>query len=172
MSATTAVASQPHLGFDGVTTQNAYLSHHTEEVSWDVCGPSSEGFRGTQTQQGFDGPTRSKFLLPYSETTQWDRYGAVSDALGGDTNLGGYAANRGGSRTKPIITTFANVSVGVESHSSATLALDTPALAFEHVLASLARLEARIEASERNATIAQPPPRPDPDPPYTDWQRG
>ncbi|KAG6416927.1 hypothetical protein SASPL_124368 [Salvia splendens] len=39
-------------------------------------------------------------------------------------------------------------------------------------LASLALLEARIEASEQREAIAQPPPRPEPDPPDSDWQRG
>ncbi|KAG6414164.1 hypothetical protein SASPL_126882 [Salvia splendens] len=71
-----------------------------------------------------------------------------------------------------MVVTSAGVIVGGESQSSSTLALDTPALAFEHVLASLARLEARLDASERRAAVAQPPPRLDPDPPYVDWQQG
>ncbi|KAG6412976.1 hypothetical protein SASPL_125671 [Salvia splendens] len=71
-----------------------------------------------------------------------------------------------------MVVTSVGVIVGEESQSSSTLALDTPAMAFEHMLASLARLEARLDASERRAAVAQPPPRPDPDPPYVDWQRG
>ncbi|KAG6416708.1 hypothetical protein SASPL_124144 [Salvia splendens] len=81
-------------------------------------------------------------------------------------------ANRVGSRTEPIAATTAGVVLGGESQSSSTRALDTQALAFEHVLASLARLEARMDASDRRAAAAQAPPRPDPDPPYAEWQRG
>ncbi|KAG6402502.1 hypothetical protein SASPL_134698 [Salvia splendens] len=80
--------------------------------------------------------------------------------------------NRVANRTKPMVVTSAGVIVGGESQSSSTLALDTPGLAFEHVLASLARLEARLDASEQRAVVAQPLPRPDPDPPYVDWQWG
>ncbi|KAG6423273.1 hypothetical protein SASPL_113664 [Salvia splendens] len=67
-----------------------------------------------------------------------------------------------------------NVSTTRESEPlpSPSVPLDTPALAFEHILASLAHLEAKIEASEQRAVIVQPPPRPEPDPPYLDWQRG
>ncbi|KAG6388746.1 hypothetical protein SASPL_150178 [Salvia splendens] len=83
-----------------------------------------------------------------------------------------FMANRVGSRTEPLVATAAGVVAGVESQSSSTRALDTPALAFEHVLASLARLEARMDASDRRAAAAQAPPRPDPDPPYVDWKRG
>ncbi|KAG6383521.1 hypothetical protein SASPL_156734 [Salvia splendens] len=62
-----------------------------------------------------------------------------------------------------MVVTSADVIVGGESQSSSTLALDTTALAFEHVLASLAR---------RSVTIVQPPPLPEPDTPDPDWQRG
>ncbi|KAG6423332.1 hypothetical protein SASPL_113726 [Salvia splendens] len=81
-------------------------------------------------------------------------------------------ANRVGHRTEPIGAPSTSVAVGLESQPAPTAALDTPALAFEHILASIARLEARLDASERRAAITQPPPRPDPDPPYSDWQRG
>ncbi|KAG6436112.1 hypothetical protein SASPL_100995 [Salvia splendens] len=81
-------------------------------------------------------------------------------------------SNRATGRTEPMTGTAAGVIVGGESRSVSTPALDTPALAFEHVLASLARLEARREVTERRAAVAQPPPRPDPDPPYAEWQRG
>ncbi|KAG6405985.1 hypothetical protein SASPL_133581 [Salvia splendens] len=60
----------------------------------------------------------------------------------------------------------------LEPFPSSPSALDTPALAFEHILASLARLKARMDALERRAAIAQPPPWPDPNPPYTDWNLG
>ncbi|KAG6437863.1 hypothetical protein SASPL_102793 [Salvia splendens] len=72
----------------------------------------------------------------------------------------------------PIEVNSASVIVGLGSQPSSTVALDTPALAFEHVLASLARLEARLDASKRRAATAHPPSRPDPDPPYLDWQSG
>ncbi|KAG6432863.1 hypothetical protein SASPL_104451 [Salvia splendens] len=81
-------------------------------------------------------------------------------------------ANRVGSRTEPLIVTAGGGSSAVESFSTSTGAVDTPAVAFEHVLASLARLEARMDVSERRAAIAQPPPRPDPDPPYMEWNLG
>ncbi|KAG6390341.1 hypothetical protein SASPL_148074 [Salvia splendens] len=44
-------------------------------MPWDASGSSSTGFRPDQTQQGFAGPPRGRFLPPNSETTQWDRYG-------------------------------------------------------------------------------------------------
>ncbi|KAG6382864.1 hypothetical protein SASPL_157415 [Salvia splendens] len=49
--------------------------------------------------------------------------------------------------------------------------MNSPTLAFEHVLASLARLEARIDESERRAAIGQHPARPDPVPPDENWRR-
>ncbi|KAG6424108.1 hypothetical protein SASPL_114520 [Salvia splendens] len=73
------------------------------------------------------------------------------------------------SRTESIVVTCGNGASMLEPFPSSPSALDTPAMAFEHILASLARLEARMDALERRASIAQPPPWPDPDPPYTDW---
>ncbi|KAG6410327.1 hypothetical protein SASPL_128385 [Salvia splendens] len=81
-------------------------------------------------------------------------------------------ANRGGfNRTEPLTTISAGIVMGVESRSSSTRPLDTPAMALEHVLASIARLEARMDASDRRGGAAQPPPGPDPDPPYAKWPR-
>ncbi|KAG6387300.1 hypothetical protein SASPL_152487 [Salvia splendens] len=81
-------------------------------------------------------------------------------------------ANRGGfNRTEPITTTTVGVVMGGESRSSSTRPLDTPTMALEHVLASIARLETRIDASERRGGATNQPPRPDPDPPYAEWQR-
>ncbi|KAG6437413.1 hypothetical protein SASPL_102329 [Salvia splendens] len=79
-------------------------------------------------------------------------------------------ANRAGMRAEPLVGS-AGTTRGLEASSSSTGALVTTALAFEHVLASLARIEARLEASERRNSIAPPPPRPDPKPPYSDWAR-
>ncbi|KAG6393283.1 hypothetical protein SASPL_147520 [Salvia splendens] len=80
-------------------------------------------------------------------------------------------ANRAGIRAEPIVGSDAGTTRGLEASPSSTGALDTTALAFEHVLASLARIEARLDTSERRNSVAQPPPRPDPKPPYSDWAR-
>ncbi|KAG6418596.1 hypothetical protein SASPL_120800 [Salvia splendens] len=81
-------------------------------------------------------------------------------------------ANRMVSLTESIVVTCGNGASMLEPFPSSLSALDTPALTFEHILASLARLGARMDASERRAAIAQPPPWPDPEPPYTDWILG
>ncbi|XP_042055122.1 uncharacterized protein LOC121799733 [Salvia splendens] len=73
--------------------------------------------------------------------------------------------------TESIVVTSAGVIRDLEQFSPVCGALDYTSLAFEHVLASLARLEARFDALERRQAIAQPPPRPDPKPPYLDWLR-
>ncbi|KAG6418598.1 hypothetical protein SASPL_120802 [Salvia splendens] len=83
-----------------------------------------------------------------------------------------FMANRIVSHTESIVVTCGNCASMLEPFPSSPSALDTPALAFEHILASLARLEARMDALERRSAIAQPPPWPDPDPPYTDWNLG
>ncbi|KAG6427961.1 hypothetical protein SASPL_112209 [Salvia splendens] len=81
-------------------------------------------------------------------------------------------ANRAGIRAEPLVSSTAGTTRGLEASSSSTGALDTTALAFEHVLASLARIEARMDASERRNSVALPPPRPDPKPPNDGWQQG
>ncbi|KAG6399839.1 hypothetical protein SASPL_141324 [Salvia splendens] len=80
--------------------------------------------------------------------------------------------NRVGSCTEPIVVTSAGIIRGLEQFPASSGARDSTALAFQHVLASLARIEARLDASERRSASAQPPPRPEPKPPYEDWQRG
>ncbi|KAG6421447.1 hypothetical protein SASPL_118000 [Salvia splendens] len=80
-------------------------------------------------------------------------------------------ANRAGIRAELIVGSDAGTTRGLEASPSSTGALDTTALAFEHVLASLASIEAQLDASERRYSVAQPPPRPDPKPPYSDWAR-
>ncbi|KAG6418597.1 hypothetical protein SASPL_120801 [Salvia splendens] len=64
--------------------------------------------------------------------------------------------NRMVSRTESIVVTCGNDESMLEPFPTSASALDTPALAFEHILASLARLEARMDALERSAAIAQP----------------
>ncbi|KAG6407956.1 hypothetical protein SASPL_130957 [Salvia splendens] len=80
--------------------------------------------------------------------------------------------NRVGSCTEPIVVTPAGIIRGLEQFPESSGARDSTTLAFQHVLASLARIEARLDASERRSASAQPPPRPEPKPPYEDWQRG
>ncbi|KAG6423769.1 hypothetical protein SASPL_114172 [Salvia splendens] len=80
--------------------------------------------------------------------------------------------NRMESRTEPIVVTSAGIIRRLEQFPASTGALDSTALAFEHVLAALARVEARLDASERRTDPALPPPRPDPEPPGEEWQRG
>ncbi|KAG6399461.1 hypothetical protein SASPL_140942 [Salvia splendens] len=80
--------------------------------------------------------------------------------------------NRVESRTKPIVMTSTGIIRGLEQFLVSTGALDSTALAFEHVLAALARVEACLDASERRTNPAQPLPRPDPEPPDEEWQRG
>lgn len=53
---------------------------------------------------------------------------------------------------------------------SSSVPLDAPALAMEHVLASLAGVEARLDESERRSNPPPPPIRPDPASPYTESQ--
>ncbi|KAG6385787.1 hypothetical protein SASPL_154668 [Salvia splendens] len=79
-------------------------------------------------------------------------------------------ANRGVDRTESIVNSSAGTFRGLETLPATSGALDAPALAFENVLASLARIEARLDAAEQRSATTQPPPRPDPDPPYQDWR--
>ena len=51
---------------------------------------------------------------------------------------------------------------GVEPLPTVTKPLDAGALAMEHVLASLARMEARLDATDRGVPTTVPPLRPDP----------
>ncbi|KAG6435991.1 hypothetical protein SASPL_100872 [Salvia splendens] len=70
--------------------------------------------------------------------------------------------------TAPFIT-------GLEPLSAVSAPLNAPALAFEHILASIARVEARLDAEGRQPVSAPPRSRPDPDPPYdgtSGWRRG
>ncbi|XP_042038669.1 uncharacterized protein LOC121784577 [Salvia splendens] len=93
-----------------------------------------------------------------------------------------------GSRTESGVVTFAGVIRGLEQFTASSGSLDSTAMAFEHLLASLARVEARFDAMERRQNVAHPPPwpdperrhnvalpppwpDPDPDPPFDDWQR-
>ncbi|KAG6428775.1 hypothetical protein SASPL_106812 [Salvia splendens] len=145
MSAATTVVSQPHLGFDGAATRSAYHQPHTEEISVGCARPDSEGFRACQTQRGFAGPSRGKLLPPNSEVMQWDRYGAVSEGFRG---------------RRPT-------------------AWDNPAHRFDDQTGRRgSQWEIAWERqeggrySERLSAISPPPPRPDPEPPYHDWQRG
>ncbi|KAG6387053.1 hypothetical protein SASPL_152235 [Salvia splendens] len=81
-------------------------------------------------------------------------------------------ANRAGIRAEPLVGSAAGTTRVLEASSSSIGALDTTALAFEHVLASLACIEARLDASEWRNSVAPPPPRPDPKPPNDGWQQG
>ncbi|KAG6428716.1 hypothetical protein SASPL_112972 [Salvia splendens] len=80
-------------------------------------------------------------------------------------------ANRAGIRAEPLVGLAAGTTRGLEASSSSTGVRDMTALAFEHVLASLARIEAWLDSSERPNSVAPPPPMPDPKPPYSDWAR-
>ncbi|KAG6396887.1 hypothetical protein SASPL_143045 [Salvia splendens] len=71
-----------------------------------------------------------------------------------------------------MVATSACINGGLDSQSSPSGVVDTSSLALEHILASIACLEARVYASKRRATTTPQPPRPDPDPPCPDWQRG
>ncbi|KAG6418308.1 hypothetical protein SASPL_120511 [Salvia splendens] len=64
---------------------------------------------------------------------------------------------------------------GLHPLPTASLALNAPALTLEHILASIARVEARLDAEGRQPVSTQPRSRPDPDPPYdvaSGWRRG
>lgn len=71
-------------------------------------------------------------------------------------------------RFDPLSTTVANRVLPPPPASS--VVLDAPALAMEHVLASLARVEARLDEAERRSNSLLPPIRPEPAPPYTEPQ--
>ena len=77
-------------------------------------------------------------------------------------------AIRGGGRSEALITSVALGSRGLESLPLSTVPLDAPALAMEHILASLAGVEARLDANDRRSPNLQQQRRPDPDPPYND----
>ncbi|KAG6393124.1 hypothetical protein SASPL_147356 [Salvia splendens] len=81
-------------------------------------------------------------------------------------------SNRNVDRTESMVVTSAGVTRDLEQFQPVSGALDSTSLAFEHILATLARFEARLDASERRQAIAQPPLRPDHDPPYDDGLRG
>ncbi|KAG6394620.1 hypothetical protein SASPL_145209 [Salvia splendens] len=81
--------------------------------------------------------------------------------------------------TSPLVGSEAEPSTpfiaGLEPLSSAAAPLNAQALAFEHILASIARVEARLDAEGRQPASAPPRSRPDPDPPYdatAGWRRG
>ncbi|KAG6403896.1 hypothetical protein SASPL_136130 [Salvia splendens] len=59
-------------------------------------------------------------------------------------------ANRAGYRSEPLGGSIAGATRRLEASSSSTGALDPTALAFEQVLASLARVEVRLDAAERH----------------------
>ncbi|XP_042005941.1 uncharacterized protein LOC121754689 [Salvia splendens] len=64
---------------------------------------------------------------------------------------------------------------GLEPLAAASAPLNAQALAFEDILASIARVEARLDAEGRQPVNAPPRSRPEPDPPYdgpSGWRRG
>ncbi|KAG6424640.1 hypothetical protein SASPL_115058 [Salvia splendens] len=68
----------------------------------------------------------------------------------------------------PVSASFSSAPfiTGLHPLPTASSALNAPALALEHILASIARVEARLDAEGRQPVSAQPRSRPDPDPPY------
>ncbi|XP_047965656.1 uncharacterized protein LOC125210120 [Salvia hispanica] len=76
-------------------------------------------------------------------------------------------ASQGIVRTEAIAATTTPFIRGLDPLSSSSSApLNASALALEHILASIARVEARLDASDRQPTRDPPQSRPDPDPPY------
>ncbi|KAL1554869.1 hypothetical protein AAHA92_15377 [Salvia divinorum] len=71
----------------------------------------------------------------------------------------------GSGRQEAPLATSAITIRGLEPVPSSTAPLDPTALTLEHVLASLARVKARLEENDRRAMTAGPQPPPEPDPP-------
>ncbi|KAG6423352.1 hypothetical protein SASPL_113746 [Salvia splendens] len=154
MSAATAVASHPHLGFDGAQVRSNYNAPHSEEMPWDAYGPSNDGFQSNQTQKGFTGPSRSRFLPLNSETKQCDRFGAVNDGFRGRSptawdNPAHRWDNRGGRHVPASENDWGRREV--EPYSD------------------IQRFGQRRQDQPPPPT--RPDPRPDPKPPYSDWAR-
>ena len=78
-------------------------------------------------------------------------------------------AHLNATRTEPMVVSSTSVIRGLEQLPTSTAPFNASALAWEHVLASIARVEVRLDASERRSNTSPPQSRPDPDPPYADW---